>query len=370
METVTISRTEYDRLVGEQARLERQVEYLLEQMRLSRHRQYGASSEKSEYDHEQLNLFNEAEVITGEPEHELVEIEKHYRKRTRLTTDKLPEDLPVDVIEHELPENEQICCECGGKLHVMNQDIRRELVIIPAQVKIRERRRAVYSCRSCEVKNDHVPIRKAELPKPVIGGSFASPEAIAHIMVQKFVLGVPLYRQEQEWQRQGILLSRQTMSNWLLKAAVSWLSPVYEGLKTELLEHEVLHADETTLQVLHEPVKTAQSKSYMWLYRTGGDAVHPIVLYDYQTSRKSEHPKRFLDGWSGYLHADGYDGYHKLPVSIIVSGCWAHLRRKFDEGLKSLPESVREGCLALTGKRYCDRLFALEREFAVLPSEQ
>ena len=88
METVTISRTEYDRLVGEQARLERQVEYLLEQMRLSRHRQYGASSEKSEYDHEQLNLFNEAEVMTGEPELELVEIEKYYRKRTRLTTDK------------------------------------------------------------------------------------------------------------------------------------------------------------------------------------------------------------------------------------------------------------------------------------------
>ena len=370
METVTITRVEYDRLVGEQARLERQVEYLLEQMRLSRHRQYGASSEKSEYDHEQLNLFNEVEVMTGEPETELVEIEKHYRKRTRLTTDKLPEDLPVDVIEHELPENEQICCECGGKLHVMNNDIRRELVIIPEQVKIREHRRAVYSCRSCEVKNDHVPIRKAELPKPVIGGSFASPEAIAHIMVQKFVLGVPLYRQEQEWQRQGILLSRQTMSNWLLKAAVSWLSPVYEGLKTELLEHEVLHADETTLQVLREPGKTAQSKSYMWLYRTGGDAVHPIVLYDYQMSRKAEHPKRFLEGWNGYLHADGYNGYHKLPENIIVSGCWAHLRRKFDEGLKSLPESAQEGSLALTGKRYFDRLFELEREFANLPSTQ
>jgi len=370
METVTISRTEYDRLVGEQARLERQVEYLLEQMRLSRHRQYGVSSEKSEYDHEQLNLFNEAEVMTGEPETELVAIEKHYRKRTRLTTDKLLEDLPVDVIEHELPENEQICCECGGKLHVMNHDIRRELVIIPAHEKIREHRRAVYSCRSCEVKNDHVPIQKAELPKPVISGSFASPEAIAHIMVQKFVLGVPLYRQEQEWQRQGILLSRQTMSNWLLKAANSWLKPVYEGMKTELLKYEVLHADETTLQVLREPGKTAQSKSYMWLYRTGGDAVHPIVLYDYQMSRKAEHPKRFLEGWNGYLHADGYEGYHKLPEDIIVSGCWAHLRRKFDEGLKSLPESAREGSLALTGKRYCDRLFELEREFANLLSAQ
>ena len=372
METVTITKAEYDRLIGEQARLERQVEYLLEQMRLARHRQFGASSEKSEYDLSQLNLFNEAEVMaeSEQPEPELIEIEKHYRKRTRLTTDKLPEDLQIEVVDHELPESEQVCCECGNKLHIMNHDVRRELVIIPAQAKIREHRRAVYSCRCCETTNDHVPIVKAPIPEPVIKGSFASPEAVAHIMHQKFVLGVPLYRQEQEWQRQGFQFSRQTMSNWLLKAADSWLEPVYDKLKTELLEYNILHAGETTLQVLREPGKTAQSKSYMWLYRASGDTDRPIVLYDYQTSRKAEHPQRFLEGWRGYLHADGYDGYHKLQEGITVVGCWAHLRRKFDEALKSLPENAREGSLALVGKRYCDRLFVLEREFADFSPEQ
>lgn len=372
METVTITKAEYDGFVREQARLSRQVEYLLEQMRLSRHRQFGASSEKSEYDLAQLNLFNEAEVMAAPEaaEPELVEVEKHYRKAKRSATDRLPEDLPVEVVEYTLPEREQICGACGGALHVMGHESRRELKIIPAQVSIVEHRRAVYSCRHCEQTGIQVPIRKAEAPKPVIPGSFASAEAVAHIMNQKFVLGVPLYRQEQEFQRGDILLSRQTMSNWLLRAVEDWLTPVYERMKTLLLEREVLHADETTLQVLHEPGKTAQSKSYMWLYRTGGDAGRPIVLYEYQPSRKAGHPARFLEGWQGYLHADGYEGYHKLPEPIVIVGCWAHLRRKFDEALKIVAEEAREGSLALIGKRYCDRLFALEREFAGLSARQ
>lgn len=371
METVTITKAEYDRLIGEQARLERQVEYLLGQMCLARHRQFGASSEKSEYDAEQLNLFNEAEIFAAPAsEPELVEVEKHYRKRTRLTTDKLPDDLPVEVVEHELPEDERVCPDCGNELHTMGRDSRRELVIIPAQVKIREHVRHVYACRDCDANSDHVPVVKAPTPEPVIKGSFASPEAIAHTMVQKFVMAVPLYRQEQEWQRQGVLLSRQTMSNWLIRTAEDWLEPIYGELKRRLLQHEVLHADETTLQVLREPGKTAQSKSYMWLYRTSGDAERPIVLYEYQPDRKASRPQEFLKDFKGYLHTDGYDGYHKLPDNITVVGCWAHLRRKFDEALKSIPEQSREGSLALVGKRYCDRLFELERDFADLTPKE
>lgn len=180
---------------------------------------------------EQLNLFNELEVFTApEPESELIEVEKHYRKRTRLTTDKLPEDLPVEVVEHDLPEAERVCPDCGGELHTMGRDSRRELVIIPAQAKIREHVRHVYACRHCEQNECEVPVVKAAMPESVIKGSFASPEAIAHTMAQKFVMGVPIYRQEQEWQRQDILLSRQTMSNWLLRAAEDWLEPVYDKL--------------------------------------------------------------------------------------------------------------------------------------------
>ncbi len=161
--------------------------------------------------------------------------------------------------------------------------------MIPAKAVIVEHVEYVYACRECEKDNGSVPIVKAPMDQPFIKGSFALPEAVAHLMTQKFVMGVPLYRQEQEWKRQGIELSRQTMSNWLLKCTEDWLEPIYDALRGIMLAHfSALHADETTLQVLQEPGKTAQSKSYMWLYRTSGYGrygiknTRPIILYKYQ----------------------------------------------------------------------------------------
>ncbi len=294
------------------------------------------------------------------PEPEFVEIEKHYRKRTRLTTDKLPDDLPVEVVEHDLPESERVCPECGGELHVMGRDMRRELVIVPAQVKIREHVRKIYACHSCEKDECGVPIVKAQVNAPVIKVSYASPEAIEHIMTKNFLMGVTLYRQEQELKRNGIQLSRQTMSNWLIKATEDWLEPIYDTLHEMLCLRDVLHADETTLQVLREPGKTAQSKSYMWLYRTSGDAAHPIVLYEYQPDRKAARPQTFLKDFKGYLHADGYDGYHKLTEHITVVGCWAHVRRKFDEALKaSSQQNGRENSLAPRWETLLRQVFEL-----------
>ena len=365
-------------LMAENARLSQQVEWLMQQFRLAKHRQFGASSEKSAYD--QLNLFNEAEATAAAnmPEPELVKIEEHYRKRTRLVNDRLPDSLPVETVEHGLPAAECVCPECGGNLHVMGHEtMRRELVIIPAQAKIVEHVRSIYACRDCEKGGCSVPIVKAPVDKPVIKGSFASPEAIAHIMTQKFVMGAPLYRQEQDWNRQGIMISRQTMSNWLIKAALDWLEPIYNALwKMLCCCYDILHADETVLQVLREPGKTPQSKSYMWLYRTsrydpyGKEVRHPIVLYDYQPDRRSKHPAAFLKDFKGFCHTDGYDGYHALPGSITVAGCWGHDRRKWDEALKVLPAKDREGSNALRGKQYCDQLFELERGFTDMQPDE
>ena len=189
-------------------------------------------------------------------------------------------------------------------------------------------------------------------------------------MTQKFVMGSPLYRQEQEWNRAGLMLSRQTMSNWVLRVAEDWLRPIYDHLHRQLLQREVLHADETTLQVLKLEGQTARSKCYMWLYRTGGDAEHPIVLYEYQQNRKAENAEAFLKGFTGWLHADGYSGYHRLPENIRVVGCWAHLRRKFDEAVNALPKEQQVGCTALEGLQYCNILFAIEKELADLPPEE
>ena len=132
-------------------------------------------------------------------------------------------------------------------------------------------------------------------------GSFASPSAIAHLAVQKYVMYSPLYRLEQEFDRQGLKLSRQTMSNWLLKATEDWLQPIYDVLHQHLCREAMLHGGETNLQVLHEKGKSATSRSYMWVYRTSGNAEKPIVLYDYQPNRKTENAEQFLEGFSGWL---------------------------------------------------------------------
>jgi len=371
VEMITIPKAEYDKLTSGYAELSAKVEWLMEQFRLAQHRRFGASSEKSDYD--QLNLFNEPEVTSDilVPEPELVEIEKHFRKRKNMVNDKLPKDLPVETVVHELPADEQVCPECDGNLHIMGHEtLRRELKLIPAKAVIVEHIRKVYSCRHCERDECGVPIVKAAVSNPVIKGGFASPEAVAHIASQKFVMGVPLYRQEQEWSRYGVNLTRQTMSNWLIKATFDWLEPIYDVLKEILCMRKVLHADETTLQVLHEPGKPPESKSYMWLYRTGGDTGSPIVLYEYQPDRRAEHPKRFLQKFNGYLHADGYEGYHDLSDNIKVVGCFAHARRKFDEAIKGMQKKDQPDSLAMTGKKFCDKLFALERDFADLTAEE
>jgi len=354
---------EKDRKIAE---LEQQIEWFMSQIRLAKHKQFGVSSEQT--DIAQPSIFNEAEANADMalPEPEITEVKAHYRKHTRLTTDKLPKDLPVEIIEHILEGEDCNCPKCSSKMHTMGKETREELKIIPAKAIIVRHIRHVYACRNCEATSDHVPIRKANMPEPVIKGGFASPETIAHIAVQKFMMASPLYRQEQEWKQNGILLSRQTMSNWLLKASEDWLEPIYEEMKLRLCKHEVLHADETTLQVLKEPGKAAQSKSYMWLYRTSGEAKHQIVIYDYQPDRRHIHPGKFLKNFKGYLHTDGYEGYHKLPDEIIVVGCLAHLRRKFFDALKTLPKESRPESVAAKGVTYLDRLFHLEKQFASL----
>ncbi|MFT8889750.1 MAG: transposase [Ethanoligenens sp.] len=138
-----------------------------------------------------------------------------------------------------------------------------------------------------------------------------------------------------------------------------WLQPLYDLLHEKLCRCQVLHADETVLQVLHEPGKTAQSKSCMWLYRTSGDVKSPIVLYDYQPDRRAKRPVAFLKGFQGYLYTNGYSGYHSQPEGIVVVGCWAHARRKFDEVLKGLSPGDQTGTNALRGKQTCDKLFAI-----------
>jgi len=359
------------------AELELQNQWLMEQLKLSKQRQFGTSSEKSAAidGGEQLSVFNEAEAesdpAVAEPA--LEQVAAHTRKKPKGKREADFSGLPTEQVVHELPESERVCPDCGGPMHTCGHEVyRRELTVIPSQFKVTEHVQTAYSCRHCEKNagDDPVPMLKSAVPAPVIRGSgVASPSLLAYIAHQKYVLALPLYRQEQEWERLGLKLSRQTMANWMIYASANYLRPIYDAMKAELLRAQVLHGDETKVQVLREPGKTPQSDSYMWLYRTSGDAARPVVYYEYQPDRCHHRPADFLGNWSGYLHTDGFEGYHKLK-NVTVIGCFGHVRRRFVEILKTVSAKARAGSEAMRGKEFCDRLFALEREFAKLPPDE
>ena len=351
------------------AELTIKLRWFEEQFRLNQHRQFGSSSEQTTL--EQQQLFNEAEVEAEPSVAEPTIEEITYRRPKQQGHREIQlENLPVEIIEYRLPDEEQICSCCGNSLHEMSTEVRQELKIIPAQAIVVHHVRYVYACRHCEREEINTPIVTAPMPSPVVPGSLVSPSAMAFIMIQKYVDSMPLYRQEQQLARLGVELSRQTMANWMILGAQRWLRPLYDRMHEHLLQQDILYADETTLQVLYEPGRSAASTSYMWLYRTG-PAGPAMVLYDYQTTRAGKHPCRFLSGFKGYLHVDGYAGYHGLPEVTLV-GCWAHTRRKFDEALKALPaEHQSAAVVAKEGLAFCNRLFAIEREMHdVAPQER
>ncbi|TFE19392.1 IS66 family transposase [Cohnella luojiensis] len=344
------------------AELTAKLNWYQEQFRLAQQKRFGASSEKTHPDQVEMDLFNEAEVLatpaSQEPD---VETVTYNRKKTGGSREAKLDQFPVETVVYTLPESEQICYCCGGTLHEMSTETRNEIAIVPAEVKVVRHVRQVYACRHCEREEIRTPIVTAPMPKPVQPGSLASPSILAHVMSQKYVDSQPLYRQEQQFARLGLTLSRQTLANWMMYGANQWLSLLVDRMHEHLLKQDILHADETTLQVLREPGKSAETQSYLWLYRTGRMGP-PIVLYDYRPTRGGEHPRNFLAGFSGYLHVDGYAGYHKV-TGVILVGCWAHARRKFDEALKSLPVSQdKTKTTAQEGLEFCNRLFTIERD--------
>jgi transposase len=347
-------------LKQENADLKQQVNLLLEELRLSRYKRFGSTSERS--DAEQIRLFNEAEVESEDaPEKPITEtISYERRKKQPGHREEMLKDLPVERVEYRLSEEERICGCCGGLMHEMSTEVRRELKFIPAQAVVVEHVQYIYGCRPCEKNEIEPPVVKAPMPRPAFPGSLASPAAVAYVMTKKYVEAMPLYRQEQQFSRYGVEISRQTLANWVVRGATEWLVKGYDLLHEELLQRHYLHADESPLQVLHEPGRPAESKSYMWLYRSGRDGP-PIVLYEYQESRSKEHPKKFLHGFKGYLHVDGYSGYHDVENATLV-GCWAHARRRFDEALNTLPSAEQKKPTASrTGLEYCNQLFKIER---------
>ncbi|MFS0576416.1 IS66 family transposase [Sporosarcina sp. 179-K 3D1 HS] len=312
--------------------------------RLNKRQQFGASSEKLHKDQLSLNLFDVAEAfsatenVSNETKEDVVEAPSKKKKRKLRAS--LNKELPVTVVTHSLPQEGRACSDCGNPMHVMKTEIRREIKIIPARAEIIQHERDVFACRSCEKEGTNPPIVQSPMPEPVIAKSMASPSAIAHVVSQKYMYATPLYRLEAQFRQLGVRLSRQTMSNWIIHSTDELLTPLYKSLQSVLVALDVLHADETTVQVLKGEGRSPTSNSYIWTYRSGN--VGPkVVLYEYTPTRSSEFPKRFLKSFKGSLHSDGYNGYLKLE-GVVHSGCWAHCRRYFDKAVKAAPSQKKD----------------------------
>ena len=173
----------------------------------------------------------------------------------------VPQNIAVEEVRRELPEEERVCPQCGDIMEPIGTEAVETLKLIPARAVIHRNVYMKYACQNCKVNDIEVPIVETPKKPSLIPIGFASPKTIGHMITQKFLLRVPLYRREQDWKRQRLFLSRQVMSDWVL-AGADILLPFYNKLHEVLVSLEILHADETVLQVLHETGRVAQTKSY------------------------------------------------------------------------------------------------------------
>ena len=352
--------TRNEQLTTENQRYKARILTLTEQLNLALARRYAASSEKISPD--QIRLFDEAEVEapSAPADEAAITIPAHTRKRRGRK--KLPEALPRVEVIHALTDDERVCPHDGNPLAEVGEVTSEQLDIVPAKIQVIRHIRKQYACRCGHC------IKTAPLPAQPIPKSLASPGLLAHITVSKYQDALPLYRQETILKRIGVDLPRATLANWMIQAG-NLIQPLINLLRDRLLAHDILQMDETTVQVLQEPGKTAASKSYLWVQR-GGPPTQPVVLYDYAPGRGGGVPKRLLDGFTGYLQTDGYDGYNAVVSAngLTHVGCMAHARRKFSEAVKAQGKHKKRG-KAHRGLALIQKLYRVEKQARALTPE-
>jgi transposase len=313
-------------LEKENSKQSQRIQLLEELIRQLKHRQFGSSSEKQEAI--QPSLFTElvdeetAEAASIESA-DSVTVAAHQRKsRPRVS---IPANLPRVEVIHDIADDQKICPHDSTPLKLIGADTSEQLDYIPAQLRVLLHKRLKYACPCCE---SHI-ITAKKPPQP-IEKCIASPALLAVIAIQKYMDALPLYRQSQIFKRLGIELDRSNMANWMMQCG-DLIDPLIEQIRAYLLQQDVLHMDETVVQVLAEPGKTPQSDSRMWVMR--GSQQHPAVWFHYTPTRKGKEASDMLGAYSKVLMVDGYEGYNAIckKNNITRLGCWAHARRKFTD---------------------------------------
>ena len=355
--------------------LEHNVEVLTQAVLHAAKQRFGASSEKTPQIYGQCFLFGELiDENSDETENKVVNIKEHKRPvRKKGDREKLIKSLPHEIVECVLDEDEAVCKICNSELKIIGKKkVRSEIEYIPAKLLMKDYVQYVYKCIECG-KNDVNPydsISSAPVPSPVLTHSFASPSIVSWVMYQKYMMSMPLYRQEKDFKRMGAEIKRDMMANWMVRSSEYWLKPLYDEMHKRLIKSNIIMSDETTWQVNHEDGKKASSKSFIWVHRTGNYEGPPIILYEYTSTRSGDHAKKFLEGFQGFHVSDAYAGYEKVE-GITRCLCFSHLRRYYLEAIP-LDSSKKEipGSGGAIGRAYCDKLFKLERLWKELSPEE
>lgn len=312
----------------EKAALLHRIEQLLRQT-------YGRRSEK--IDPAQLLLFaaQAMEAVAPDAQAEANAEEPSTPKKKGHGRKRPPLELPHLPIEHPVADADKVCAECGGEKKRIGQKVTEQLEYAPASLFVIDHIQPVYACPCCQ---EGVVV--APKPAQPIEKGLPGPGLLAHVVVSKYGDHLPLYRQEDIFERHGVELSRQTMCGWVL-ASAHLLEPVVEAMKRGVLESKVIHTDDTPVTAC-TPGQKGTHKSRFWVYL--GDGAHPYTVYDYTPSRKRDGPVAFLDGFAGtkdkprYLQADAFGGYDGIYAQggdgdadhvVYEVACWAHARRKF-----------------------------------------
>jgi transposase len=309
---------------------------------------FGTKSEKwTPEDERQGRLFNEAEedsLTKNDADQvkshiETREVGSYTRRAKNQGRKPLSPDLPRETIKYDIPEDKKIC-SCGECLTCIGVEKTERLRIKPPEVSVLVEEKLKYACKKCEGTHSDSPgVITAEGKKHLIPGSIATSSLLAWSLSEKFEYALPFYRQEKRLAQIGVHIPRATLSGFAIRTGNA-CKPLYDLLVKHIQSGSLINADETRVQVLTEPGRKPQDKSWMCVY-LGGPPDKKAVVFTYTMSRASEVHKRFLAGFKGKLQTDDLAVYHTAvrelneargageKISHLL--CWAHARRKFHQ---------------------------------------
>jgi transposase len=325
-----ISQKETERLQAENAKLKDEIQYIKEQLSWFQRQIFGKRSEKTIQEPPCVVYLPGMEPTDQENKVEEKTIPEHTRKKpTRDGKDKivLPDNLPIEKQIIDIPEDQKICPETGSPLVKIGEDVTQKLAMKPGSFFIKQIIRPKYAAP----KNPDLGIVSAQLPESLLNRCQADESFLADVLVKKYGDHLPLYRQSEILSRQGIMISRQTLCNWVIRAGIA-LQPLREEMTKQILKSDNVFIDETPIQLL-ESSKGNSKQGYMWVLAGGLERDPPYRIYEFYENRKHCNAEKLLGGYRGVLHSDKYGAYEDLANRkvIIWCPCWVHIRRKFLE---------------------------------------